>query len=82
MKKKEEQVILFCPACGGEAFLHNRLVTQPLGGHRRFPYQIACSMRACGLQTPFVAVPSIAVALWNRRVKRKPPHRAVRRRIP
>lgn len=62
-----------CPGCASTAMLMQI-------GPARFPFKVGCIATACGLQTPWTKLEAIAIEIWNRRVERKPPKRAIRRR--
>lgn len=69
MPLAKRSILLFCPCCGGRA--------EHTAGHTVVhPHKIHCLNITCGLETPDCKTPEIATSIWNRRVERKPPHRA------
>lgn len=59
--------LLYCPCCAAEA----GFFWEKWG--KRFPVRAGCTNASCGVTTANVCTVEIAAAIWNRRVKRKPP---------
>lgn len=64
--------MLPCPCCGDKATIERTVGTM-------FPWHIACTARVCGIRTPAVRGPWIALGIWNRRYRRGPLHASGKR---